>query len=42
MSKKTLNFTISHLSIKGKIVDNPQEMNNKFDECFVNVDPETD
>ena len=40
--KNTVNFTISQLNIKGKIVDNPQEINNKFNEFFVNVGPETE
>ena len=30
--KKTTNFTISQLNIKGNIVDNPQEISNKFND----------
>ena len=40
--KKTENFTIFQLNIKGKIVDNPQDINDKFNEFFVNVGPDTE
>ena len=40
--KKTSNFTISQLNIKGKMIDNPEEINNSFNNFFVNVGPDTE
>ena len=40
--KKTTDFTISQLNIKGKLVDNPLDINNHFNDFFVNVGPETE
>ena len=40
--KKTVNFTISQLNIKGKLVDTPKDINNHFNDFFVNVGPETE
>ena len=40
--KKTVNFTISQLNVKGKIIDDPSEINNKFNNFFVNVGPNTE
>ena len=40
--KKTVNFTISQLNINGKIVDDPEEINNNFNNFFVNVGPDTE
>ena len=40
--KKTVNFTISQLNVKGKIVDDAQEINNNFNNFFVNVGLDTE
>ena len=40
--KKSTKFSISHLSIKGKIVDDPKDIANAFNNFFVNVGPETE
>ena len=40
--KKTVNSTISQLNINGKIVDDPEEINNNFNNFFVNVGPDTE
>ena len=40
--KKTANFTISQLNIKGKIIDNPEEINNNFNNFFENLGPDTE
>ena len=40
--KKSTNFSISHLNINGKIIDDPGEITNKFNNYFVNVGPSTE
>ena len=40
--KKSTKFSISHLNVKGKIVDDPVEIANNFNNFFVNVGPETE
>ena len=40
--KKSTDFTISQLHIKGKIVDDPQSIANSFNKFFANVGPETE
>ena len=40
--KKSTDFTISQLHIKGKIVDDPQCIANSFNNFFANVGPETE
>ena len=40
--KKSTKFSISHLSINGKIVDDSLDIANSFNDFFVNVGPETE
>ena len=40
--KKSTDFSISHLKINGKIVDDPGEITNKINHFFVNVGPVTE
>ena len=40
--KKSTKFSISHLNINGKIVDEPIDIANNFNNFFVNVGPETE
>ena len=40
--KKSTNFSISHLNIKGKIADDPASIVNHFNHFFTNVGPETE
>ena len=40
--KKSTKFTISHLNINGKIVDEPADIANNFNNFFVNVGPQTE
>ena len=40
--KKTTNFSISQLNVKGKIIDDPLAITNNFNNFFVNVGPETE
>ena len=40
--KKSTKFSISHLAINGKIVDQPLDIANSFNNFFVNVGPETE
>ncbi len=40
--KKSSDFTISQLNVKGKIVDNPVDIANNFNSFFANVGPETE
>ena len=40
--KKSTKFTISHLNVKGKIVDESADIGNTFNNFFVNVGPETE
>ena len=40
--KKSTNFSISHLNVKGKIIDDPTSIANNFNNFFVNVGPETE
>ena len=40
--KKSTKFSISHLNVNGKIVDEPVDIANNFNNFFVNVGPETD
>ena len=40
--KKSTKFSISHLNINGKIVDEPLDIANNFNNFFVNVGPETE
>ena len=40
--KKSTKFSISHLNINGRIVDEPGDVANSFNNFFVNVGPETE
>ena len=40
--KKSANFTISQLNVKGKIIDDPTAIANSFNNFFANVGPETE
>ena len=40
--KKSTKFSISHLNINGKIVDEPLDIANNFNNFFVNVGPQTE
>ena len=40
--KKSTKFSISHLNMNGKIVDEPVDIANNFNNFFVNVGPETE
>ncbi len=40
--KKSTDFTISQLSVKGKIIDDPTAITNSFNKYFANVGPETE
>ena len=40
--KKSTKFSISHLNVNGKIVDQSIDIANSFNDFFVNVDPLTE
>ena len=40
--KKSTRFSISHLNVNGKIIDEPIDIANSFNDFFVNVGPETE
>ena len=40
--KKSTKFSISHLNVNGKIVDQPMDIANNLNNFFVNVGPQTE
>lgn len=40
--KKSTKFSISHLNVNGKMVDDPKDIANAFNNFFVNVGPDTE
>ena len=40
--KKSTKFSISHLNVKGKVIDEPIDIANNFNDFFVNVGPQTE